>query len=154
MFFGSFIENLLNYTIPMYKNNGAIQSMWDNLQNKWGSIFTINANDECIEYFGIWFSFLLWRLECCGVNSYDDWRGLSSPEQQADCFLPLSCDNSYNYRREKLPKNNLSTMEKVEINFSSSDGVATNSSKSLFLCLEATTKVFEEVKYIKHSQNL
>ena len=43
---------------------------------------------------------------------------------------------------------------KVEINFSSSDGVATNSSKSLFLCLEATTKVFEEVKYIKHSQNL
>ena len=104
MFFGSFIENLLNYTIPMYKNNGAIQSMWDNLQNKWGSIFTINTNDECIEYFGIWFSFLLWRLECCGVNSYDDWRGLSSPEQQADCFLPLSCDNSYNYRREKLQK--------------------------------------------------
>ena len=43
---------------------------------------------------------------------------------------------------------------KVEINFSSSVGVATNSSKSLFLCLEATTKVFEEVKYIKHSQNL
>ena len=37
-------------------------------------------------------SFLPLRLECCGVNSYDDWRGLSEQDQATDCFLPLSCD--------------------------------------------------------------
>ena len=37
-----------------------------------------------------------WRLECCGVNSYTDWRvfDLNTTVMEVDCFIPFSCDES------------------------------------------------------------
>ena len=128
--------------------------MWDTLQNKWGNNFIFNT--KCIEFLFYanaalnLISFLV-RLECCGVNSYDDWRGLSEQDQATDCFLPLSCDK---YRCETWTYlyNNLYLLREAEINFLFSLNVTddvTNSSKSLFQCPEPTTEIFQTVNSLQ-----
>lgn len=63
------LEIVLNKTLTMYNVNYPVQSMWDVMQ---------------------------FRLECCGINSYADWKGLTAGNiSEPDCFLPFSCNKNF-----------------------------------------------------------
>lgn len=88
------VEAVLNSSLPLYNNTASVQPLWDTLQH---------------------------RLECCGVNSYTDWRvfDLNTTVMEVDCFIPFSCDESLSLNATQVP------------------------AQSSFLCLEDIT-VFEQ----------
>jgi len=66
------IGMVLNRTMTLYNENYPVQSMWDVMQ---------------------------FRLECCGINSFTDWKGLTAGNiSEPDCFLPFSCSINFRFR--------------------------------------------------------